>query len=714
MKFLFPQQFCTRPRCLISVSIPLFRNLYYQVSSPLNPTQLNRLIDNAARFKNLKHATQIHTQIITINYASLPFLLNNLFLLYAKCGSIDRGLLLFSTTRDDSRNVVTWTTIITQLSHFKMPFLALNCFNRMRCTGVYPNQFTFSAVLPACADALVVAHGEQMHGLIWKHGFESDTFVASALLDMYAKCSDVSMAEKVFGEMPDRSIVTWNSMIVGFLKNKLYDRAIGIFREVLGETLVDPDQVSFSSVLSACANAARVDFGKQVHGNIIKRGSITVVYVKNSLVDMYAKCRLFDDAMKMFYNTGDRDVVTWNVMIMGCVHNDNFEAACSYFQAMRREGLAPDEVSYSSALHASANLATLIQGTSIHAQILKTGFMKNACILSSMITMYGKCGNLLDAYWVFEETEDHNVVSWTAMITVYQQHGCANEAIELFEKMLKHGIVPEYITFVSVLSACSHTGQVEVGFKYFDSMTKIHNIKPGPEHYACMVDLLARNGRLNEAKKFTESMPIKPDSSIWGALLGACGKYGNVEMGREVAERLFELEPDNPGNYALLSNIYTRHGMVEKADGVRQLMGINRVRKETGCSWIEFRNQTFVFTVNDKSHSRTDEIYEVLKKLKELVKKRGYVAEIQFATNSVEGSEEQSLWCHSEKLALAFGLLVLPSGSSIRIKKNLRTCGDCHTVMKFASEILGREIIVRDINRFHRFTNGLCSCRDYW
>lgn len=595
-----------------------------------------------------------------------------------------------------------------------MPFLALNYFNRMRCTGIYPNQFTFSAVLPACADTVVVTYGEQMHGLIWKHGFESDTFVASALLDMYAKCSDVSMAEKVFDEMPSRSMVSWNSMIVGFLKNKLYDRAIGFFREGLRETEVDPDQISFSSVLSGCAHTARFDFGKQVHGNIIKRGLITVLYVKNSLVDMYSKCRLFDDAMKLFYNIGDRDVVTWNVMIMGCVHNDNCEAACSYFQAMRREGLSPDEVSYSSALHASANLATLTEGTSIHAQILKTGFTKNACILSSMITMYGKCGNLFDACRVFEETEDPNVVSWTAMIAVYQQHGSANEAIELFEKMLKHGIVPEYITFVSVLSACSHTGQVEVGFKYFNSMANIHNIKPGPEHYACMVDLIARNGRLNEAKKFIESMPMKPDSSIWGALLGACGKYGNVEMGSEVAERLFELEPNNPGNYVLLSNIYARRGMVEKADEVRQLMGINRVRKETGCSWIEFRNQTFVFTVNDKSHSRTDEIYEMLKKLKELAKKRGYVAAIQFATNSVEGSEEQSLWSHSEKLALAFGLLVLPSASSIRIKKNLRTCGDCHTVMKFASEIFEREIIVRDINRFHRFTNGLCSCKDYW
>ncbi|XP_015968733.1 putative pentatricopeptide repeat-containing protein At5g52630 [Arachis duranensis] len=676
--------------------------------------QLNSVINNASQFKNLKHATQIHTQIITANYASHPILFNNLLLLYAKCGSIHHSLLFFTSTPRASINVVTFTTLITYLSRFNNPFLAISYFNRMRCTGIYPNNYTFSAVLPACAHTNLVTHGQQLHALVYKHGFDTDTFVASALLDMYAKCGSMSLAQKVFDEMPHRNLVSWNSLIVGFLKNNLYHRAIGIFREVVRQASLPPDQVSFSGVFAACAAVVDMDFGKQVHGNGLKRGLLVLVYVKNSLVDMYSKCRLFDDAAKLFHADGEKDVVTWNVMIMGCVHSEHFEEACSYFRAMKREGFLPDEASYSSVLHACASIAALTQGTLIHNQILKLGHVKNACVSSSLVMMYGKCGNLFDAYRVFEETEHRNVVCWTAMIAVCHQHGCANEAIGLFEDMLKEGIVPEHITFVSVLSACSHTGQVEDGFRYFNSMNNIHNIEPGLEHYACMVDLLGRVGRLDEAWKFIESMPIKPDSSTWGALLGACGKYGNLEMGREVADKLFELEPDNPGNYVLLSNIYSRHGMLEKANEVRQLMGIKGVRKEIGCSWIDVKNKTFIFTVNDRSHSRTDEIYEMLQKLKELVKKRGYAAETQFATNSAEGSEEQSLWYHSEKLALAFGLLVLPAGSPVRIKKNLRTCGDCHTVMKFASEIFQREIIVRDINRFHRFTNGLCSCRDYW
>ncbi|CAJ1871168.1 unnamed protein product [Sphenostylis stenocarpa] len=700
---------------ITKLALPITRRRSNQIRVPkfhqfASVSDLKNLLNKAAKVKNLKNATQIHSQIVTTNNTSLANI-NTLLLVYAKCGSLNHALLLFATTRRASTSVVTWTTLITQLSHFNKPFQALTSFNQMRTTGIYPNQFTFSAILPACAHPTLLSQGQQIHALLHKHAFHTDTFVATALLHMYATCGSMFFAEKVFVQMAHRNLVSWNSMIVGFVKNKLYGRAIGFFREVLS---LDPDQVSFSSVLSACAGLVQLGFGKQVHGSIVKRGLVGLVYVKNSLVDMYCKCGLFEDATKLFRGAGDRDVVTWNVMIMGCVHSQNFEQTYTFFQDMIREGVEPDEASCSSLLHASASIAALAQGTLIHCHVLKTGHMKNARVSSSLVTMYGKCGSFFDAYGVFRETKDCNVVCWTAMITVCHQHGCANEAIELFEEMLKEGVVPEYITFVSVLSACSHTGKVDDGFKYFNSMANVHSIEPGLEHYACMVDLLGRVGRLEEARRFIESMPIEPDSSVWGALLGACGKHGNVEIGREVAERLLDLEPDNPGNYVLLANIYSRHGRLEEADEVRRLMGINGVRKETGCSWIDVKNRTFVFNVNDRSHSRTQEIYEMLQKLKELIKKRGYVAETQFATNIVEGSEEQSLWCHSEKLALAFGLLVLPPGSPVRIKKNLRTCGDCHTVMKFASEIFQREILVRDINRFHRFTKGSCSCRDYW
>ncbi|KAM7470138.1 hypothetical protein LguiA_008321 [Lonicera macranthoides] len=569
-------------------SLKLFHKLHNQsslFSSSTSPTHLNTILNTATKSKNIKHATQIHTQIIANNFISLSFLLNNLLNFYAKCGHFHQTLTLFSSTRDEFKNVVTWTTLITQFSHYNKPNQALGFFNEMRKSEVCPNQFTFSALLSACADMKIVVHGENIHSLIRKHGFEFDLFVGSALVDMYAKCGVMESAETVFDEMPERNLVSWNSMIVGFLQNKLYGRAVGFFKVVIGEVSVCPNQVSFSSALSACANMGSGDIGRQVHVVVIKHGLNLLVYVKNSLMDMYSKCGFFEDAVKLFKTIEDRDVVTWNIMVMGCAQNDNFEEACYYFWVMRREGISPDEASFSTVLYAAANIAALDRGTLIHNQIIKTGFRANTCISSSLITMYAKCGSLVDAQHVFHENENRNVVSWTAMISACQQHGCAEKVIALFETMLEEGIKPNYVTFVCILSACSHAGRVDEGYAYFYSMTERHNVNPGPEHYACMVDLLGRTGKLDEAMNFAESMPIEPNASVWGALLGACRNWSNLEMGRKVAERLFEIEPDNPGNYVLLCNMYARSGKFKEADDVRRLMGVKGVKKEIGCSW---------------------------------------------------------------------------------------------------------------------------------
>ncbi|KAL0289604.1 UNVERIFIED_CONTAM: Pentatricopeptide repeat-containing protein, chloroplastic [Sesamum calycinum] len=649
-------------------------------SSYISPTQFSELLGRA---KNLKHAVQIHAQLITRSCLSSPFLFNCLLNLYSKCGHVSQSLALFSASNsithlDETKNVFTYTSLITQLSHCNLPFKALTFFNELRGRNISPNHFTFSAVLPACGDTRL---GKQMHSLICKHGFESDVFVGSALVDMYAKSGELDCARRVFDEMPERNLVSWNSVIVGFLRNGCYDQAIGFFTRLIGEDAIGPDEVSFSSVLSACAHVCGVAIGRQVHGVVLKHGLEYLAYVKNSLMDMYCKCGFFDDAEKLFRNTQDRDVVSWNIMVMGFVQNGNFEDACNYFWVMRREGILPDEASFSTVLHAAACIAAFDQGALIHNQILKTGLGGNTCVASSLITMYAKCGSLVDARRAFSESEEHNVISWTAMLSAFQQHGCANQVIELFDDMMQAGIEPDYITFVSVLSACGHTGRVDDGFSYFNLMSQSYNMNPGLEHYACMVDLLGRAGRLYDAKKFVESMPIEPDVSVWGALLGACRKYGDLNMGREVAERLFEIEPDNPGTTCCCTTC-----MLVEEDWKKQM----------------------------RSHSRTNEIYEMLAELEELVKQKGYVPEIQHSINDMDEYEERKLWYHSEKLALAYGLLTLPVGAPIRIKKNLRTCCDCHNVMKFASAIFKREIILRDINRFHRFADGLCSCGDYW
>ncbi|KAE8734552.1 transcription factor PIF3-like [Hibiscus syriacus] len=433
----------------------------------------------------------------------------------------------------------------------KLKMYALSSVYEIRSAGIFPNHFTFSSVLPACAGSSVLLHGQQMYCLISKHGYEGYVFVGSALVDMYAKCHDMHMAEK-----------------------------------------------------------------ETVHGVVVKQGLLTMSYVKNSLMDMYFKCGLFDEGALLFNSIGieGRDVIPWNVMLIGCVYNENFEEACNYLWVMKRTVLSPDEALYSTALHASTHLAALDQGTLIHNQIIKSGFSTNTFIASSLITMYAKCGSLDDSCRVFEETENRNLVCWTALIAACRQHGNGNHAMELFEKMLANGFKPNYITFVCVLS-CGHTGRIEEGHAYFNSMEKMHGIIPGHEHYACMVDLLGRSGQLDEARRFIAQMPIKPNVSVWGALLGACANYGNLGMGIEVSGRLFELEPNNPGNYVLLSNMYAQKGKLKEADLVRRSMAFNRVRKEPGCIWIVVKNKTFVFTVHDKSHAKTDESYEMLKKV---------------------------------------------------------------------------------------------------
>ncbi|XP_049934017.1 putative pentatricopeptide repeat-containing protein At5g52630 isoform X2 [Nymphaea colorata] len=682
-------------------------------TSALSPSEFNSLLNAITNNGCSRCASQAHAQIVKNGLVSVPFLHRGLMNMYAKCGLLEEGLLIFHGT--DCNDVISWTTIITALCQSSRPLEALSFFSRMRQTSVSPNHYTFSAILPACADIGALPCGKQLHSLIHKSGFASDIFVASALIGMYSRLMDLEDARKVFVQMPERSIVSWNTMIVGCNHSCMYGEAFELFYGMLKEGIM-PDQVSLSSVFSACASARCLTFGIQVHALVLKFGLEYLVYVRNAIIDMYSKCGSSEVAIMLFgCNASFRDIVTWNVMMMGWAESEKFEETCKYFWMMRDNGIVADEVSLSTVLHACASLAALDQGTVIHNLIIKSGFAYNACVRSSLTTFYAKCGSLSDAYLVFNETMDRNVIIWTSMISACQLHGLGYEVIKLFNQMVSEGIKPDYVTYVCVLSACSHNGLVEEGLHYFRSMTKDHGLRPGYEHYSCVVDLLGRDGQLVEARRFIESMPMQPDASVWGALLAACRNFGNVEIAKEVAERLFEIEPYNSGNYVLLANIYMSKGMLKQADEVRKLMKENGVKKETACSWIEARNITYVFTACDKSHTRSREIYEMIQMLVDLVKPKGYAADKQCAVNDVgDDSKEKSLWYHSEKLALAFGLLTIPDGAPIRIKKNLRICGDCHTFMKLISESLEREIIIRDINRFHRFSSGICSCKDFW
>ncbi|KAG8381576.1 hypothetical protein BUALT_Bualt06G0135900 [Buddleja alternifolia] len=300
------------------------------------------------------------------------------------------------------------------------------------------------------------------------------------------------------------------------------------------------------------------------------------------------------------------------------------------------------------------------------------------------------------------------------MITGYAMHGYAYQALDLFKKMSEKAR-PDHITFVGVLLACKNGGLLDKGQMYFDSMSSDFCIEPTIEHYTCIVDLLGHFNRLNEAYDVIMKMRVIPDSGIWGALLNACKIHGNVELAELALERLIELKPDDAGNYVILSNIYAQAGKWERVVNLRQLMTEKKIKKNIACSWIEVKTKIHAFVCGDTSHPMYDQIYVELREIGDLIAKAGYIPNVSPVFYDVESDEKSEMVSsHSERLAIAFGMICTPPGTKLLVTKNLRVCEDCHVAIKLISKVKEREIIVRDVNRYHHFKDGLCSCGDFW
>ncbi|KAL5221875.1 hypothetical protein ABZP36_026588 [Zizania latifolia] len=535
-------------------------------------------------------AELLHARLLVSGGLADPAFLARLVSLYAAAGR----LRAFHAHHLHAAGLRTYAALIARLAR-PHPVLAFSLFalSSSSSRAVRTSFHVVSAVLTACA-CLPLIHGRQVHACAVKVVPPGDVFVYTGLVDVYAKCGDMVASRKAFDEMPRRSVPSWNALVVGYARNGMFLEALRVFKELVEQGLEVPlDQVSLSSALSACTGARDTRFGRQLHTYSIKVGlKVSALCVTNALLDMYTKCCCFREALALFDATGCKDVVTWNIVIVGCLHENRFKEACVKFRSMFRGGVLPDDVSFATALQASACLASCILGATIHASVVKTGFSDSPGLSSSLITMYSKCGCLDDACRAFNLAEDHLcVMPWTAMITALQQHGHGGQAIDLFETMLEKGIKPDHVTFVSVLSSCSHSGLVEEGRKYFNLMTQVHRITPWSEHYACMIDMFGRAGLLSEAKQLIDQMPVKPDESVLGALLAASLNCGELELGRKVAMKLFEIEPGNSGNYVLLANIYASHGRLEAANEVRRWMAYQEIIKEKGCSLFNIENR---------------------------------------------------------------------------------------------------------------------------
>ncbi|KAF3438175.1 hypothetical protein FNV43_RR20932 [Rhamnella rubrinervis] len=546
------------------------------------------------------------------------------------------------------------------------------------------------AFLEKCSN---MSHLKQIHAQMLRTGlFSTHSRPATLLPFALFRTRNLHYARLVYSQIPDPTTFTCNSIIRGYTNRNLPSEAILFYQEMLVRGLV-PDRFTFPSLFKSCGDLHE---GKQFHCHSIKFGFSSDSYIQNTMMNMYSNCGCLIWARKVFDKMVDKSVVSWATMIGAYAQWDQpTEAArdletaklvhkytdengfgyhvvlnttlmdvyCKCGLIMKRlyysqrnavEGEKGDKVTMVSLLLVCSHLGALELGKWLHAYIQKEKIEVDVTLGTALVDMYAKCGSI--------------------------ENALKGRRLKHFQEMQISGAKPDAITFVGVLAACSHAGLVEEGISHFNSMSDVYGIQPSIEHYGCLVDMLARGGRIAEAEELVQKMPMAPDHFVLGGLLGACRIQGKLEAAERTAQRLLELDPENDGTYVLLSNIYSSMKKWEEAKRIRDLMAERNINKPPGCSLIEVDGLSMNLSIVE--HRR-----------------RG---------------KGTALSLHSEKLAIAFGLLSTNPGTPIRVIKNLRVCVDCHTASKLISKVYNREIIVRDRNRFHHFKHGFCSCNDFW
>lgn len=678
-----------------------------------DPIKLAHLIETYTRSNNLNAGKHLHAHLIRSVRKVCKYVNNYLLNLYAKCGHLDYAQKLFD--RMPQRNLVSWTALISAFSQHSQCAQALRAFSQMRASGESPNEFTFSSVIQATTLLRDVGFGRQMHCLSVKCGFSCELFVGSNLADMYSKCGVIYDGCKVFEEMPYKDEVSWTSMIHGYAKNGDFKEALLGFKTMLFEA-IPIDNYAISSTLSACGAMSACTFGRSIHSMVVKSGFLEgETTVGNALVDMYSKVGDMESASKVFGNDSWRvNIVSYTSLIDGFVEAGQVEEALEVFVDLRRQGMEPNEFTFSSLVKACANQAALEQGSQLHAQAIKMNFAADPYVLSTLVFMYGKCGLVEHSERLFNCTKNQTEFAWNSLLAGYSQHGLGKEVTKVFERMVLGGVKPTAITFIILLTGCSHSGLVEEGMDYFNSM-KDYGVTPTVEHYSCVIDLLSRSGKLKEADEFISQMPFEPNAFGWSSYLGACKNQGDRARAEIAAEKLMKLEPDNSSIHILLSSIYAKERQWEEVRNLRKMIKDGNIRKVPGYSWIDVGNKIHVFGAHEFSHPHQREIYNKLDSLIDEIKKVGYIPQRDVVDVDIDDdTKEKMLRYHSEKIAVAFALMSLPSWKPIIIKKNLRICLDCHSAFKLIAKVTGRRIIVRDSSRFHHFSDGSCSCRDFW
>ncbi|KAM6602300.1 hypothetical protein CsatA_021909 [Cannabis sativa] len=710
------------------------------------PVPVINLFENC---KSIEQLRQIHAQTIKLGITSLPFVQNKI--IATSCAQQNDNMVYARQVFDviPEPSVFIWNTMIKGYSNIRM---------RMHCPrdGVYmyvamlernckPDHYTFPFLFKGFTRDIALACGKELHGHVLKFGLDSNLYVQNALVNMYSSSGLVDMARGVFDMCYERDAVTWNAMISGYNRVRRFDESMKLFEEMVGKGVL-PTSVTFSLVLSACSKLKDLDNGKQVHRYLKESGIVPNLVLENALMDMYAACGEMSTSLEIFESMKTRDVISWTTIVKGFANSGQIDLARKYFDGMSERDyvswtaiidgyirvnrfkealelfcemqtskIRPDEFTVVSILTACAHLGAFELGEWIKTYIDKNKIKKDTFVGNALIDMYFKCGNVEKALMVFNELPQRDKFTWTAVIVGLAVNGHGEEALDMFSQMLKASITPDEVTCIGVLCACTHTGMVDKGRKFFASMISQHGIQPNVSHYGCMVDLLGRAGHLKEAYETILNMPVKPNSIVWGALLGACRVHKDAKLAEIAAKKILELEPENSAVYNLLCNIYATCNKWERLRETREMMSSRGIKKTPGCSLIEMNGTVHEFVAGDLSHPQSEEIYSHLEKITTDLKSVGYSPDTsEVFLDMGEEEKESAVYRHSEKLAIAFGLISSKPGVTIRVVKNLRMCVDCHGMAKLVSKVYSREVVVRDRTRFHHFRHGSCSCKDYW
>ncbi|KAJ7538130.1 hypothetical protein O6H91_11G035300 [Diphasiastrum complanatum] len=516
----------------------------------------------------LEEGRCIHAQVIESGYETDVFVVSCLVNMYSENQSLEDACRTFNEVA--LHDVVCWNAMIVAFMKFGQRKKALQLFKQMQREFVRPNKVTFVSVLNACASSMALEEGKRIHVQIIEAGYESDCIVGACLVDMYSKCGDLKNACMIFNGLLNRDVVCWNSMMAGYVKSGHGKKALELYQQ-MQQSQVEPTGHTFASLLNACSSIGSLKDGVRVHLDAIKSGCELNTVVASCLVDMYAKCGSIEDACKVFDSMPTRDVVAWSAMVVGYVKCGQGEKALELFRQMQDQHVELDSTAFVCVLNACANVAALEVGKLTHAQIIQKGYELDTAIGNCLVDMYAKCGSIEDAFRVFENMSTRDVVSWNTMIAGYAMHGLGKEACCIFEQMKEKDARMDSVTFVGLLSACSHAGRFDEGHYYFECLSSLHGILATVEHYNCMVDLLGRSGFLDEALDMIKKISCRPTISTFLTLLGACRIHGNSQMGEWLAKQVLALDPKNPSGYVLLSNIYASSGEWDSGERVQQV-----------------------------------------------------------------------------------------------------------------------------------------------